>query len=43
MLKVVKTSEIQSVIGTEVGLSDWIVIDQERINKFAEATFATAK
>ena len=38
MLKVVKTSEIQSVIGTEVGLSDWIVIDQERIDKFAEAT-----
>ena len=37
MLKVVKTSEIQSVIGTEVGLSDWIVIDQERIDKFAEA------
>ena len=38
MLKVVKTSEIQSVIGTEVGLSDWIVIDQERIDKFADAT-----
>ena len=38
MLKVVKTSEIESVIGTEVGVSDWIVIDQERIDKFADAT-----
>ena len=38
MLKVVKTSEIESVIGTEVGVSDWIVINQERIDKFADAT-----
>ena len=38
MLKVVKTSEIESIIGTEVGVSDWIVIDQERIDKFADAT-----
>ena len=38
MLKEVKPSEIESVIGTEVGLSDWVKVDQERINKFAEAT-----
>ena len=38
MLKVVKPSEIDSVIGTEVGTSEWITIDQERINKFADAT-----
>ena len=38
MLKVVKPSEIDSVIGTEIGVSDWVTIDQERINKFAEAT-----
>ena len=38
MLKIIKPSEIESVIGTEVGLSDWIKIDQEQINKFAEAT-----
>ena len=38
MLKVVKTSEIESVIGTEVGVSDWVFIDQERIDKFADAT-----
>jgi acyl dehydratase len=38
MLKIVKPSEIKTVIGTEVGLSDWVKVDQERINKFAEAT-----
>ena len=38
MLTIVKPSEIESVIGTETGLSDWIKIDQEQINKFAEAT-----
>ena len=38
MLKVVKPTEIDSVIGTEVGTSEWITIDQERINKFADAT-----
>ena len=38
MLKVVKPSEIDLVIGTEVGTSEWVTIDQERINKFADAT-----
>ena len=38
MLKIIKPSEIDSVIGTETGLSEWITIDQEQINKFAEAT-----
>ena len=38
MLKVVKPSKIDSVIGTEIGVSDWVTIDQERINKFADAT-----
>ena len=38
MLKIVKPSEIDSVLGTEVGVSDWVTIDQERIDKFADAT-----
>ena len=38
MLKIVKPSEIDSVLGTEVGVSEWITIDQERIDKFADAT-----
>ena len=38
MMKVINPSEINSVIGTEVGVSDWVLIDQDRINKFADAT-----
>ncbi len=38
MMKVINPSEIDSIIGTEVGVSDWVLIDQDRINKFADAT-----
>ena len=38
MLKVVKLDEIDKVLGTEIGVSDWVKIDQDRINKFADAT-----
>ena len=31
-------NEIKSAIGTEIGVSDWIEVSQERINQFAEAT-----
>ena len=30
--------EIKSAVGTEIGVSDWIEVTQDRINKFAEAT-----
>ena len=30
--------EIKKFLGSEVGLSDWVVINQERINKFAKLT-----
>lgn len=30
--------EIKAAVGTEVGVSDWIEITQDRINKFAEST-----
>jgi acyl dehydratase len=30
--------EIRSAAGTEIGVSDWIEITQDRINRFAEAT-----
>ena len=30
--------EIESAVGTEVGVSDWVVVSQDRINRFAEAT-----
>src|SRR3954447_7779975 len=31
-------SEIKAAIGTEIGVSDWIEITQDRINQFAQAT-----
>lgn len=34
----VSFDELPSLAGQEVGVSDWVTIDQERINRFAEAT-----
>ena len=31
-------ADLESLAGQEVGVSDWHVIDQERVNKFADAT-----
>jgi acyl dehydratase len=31
-------SELKSAIGTEIGISEWVEITQDRINRFAEAT-----
>ena len=42
MMKVINPSEIDSVIGSEVGVSDWVLIDQDRINKFADATIGSS-
>ena len=33
-----KASELQSLIGSEIGLSKWILVDQARIDAFAEIT-----
>src|SRR6478752_7380661 len=30
--------ELRSLVGQEVGVSDWFTVDQARINAFAEAT-----
>jgi acyl dehydratase len=37
-MKFVKISEIASLVGSEVGVSDWIAVDQARINGFADVT-----
>ena len=38
-MHIIRTIEdAKALEGQEVGLSDWVVIDQERINRFAEAT-----
>jgi len=31
-------ADLRAAVGTELGVSDWIEIDQERIDRFAEAT-----
>lgn len=33
-----KTEDIAKLIGTEVGVSDWVDVSQERINQFADVT-----
>tara|TARA_A100001388_G_C28751744_1_gene492571 strand:+ start:110 stop:571 length:462 start_codon:yes stop_codon:yes gene_type:complete len=37
-MKTIKPDEINSYIGKEIGVSEWVTIDQEMINKFADAT-----
>lgn len=31
-------SQAESLVGQELGISDWVVIDQKRINEFADVT-----
>jgi len=31
-------AELESLVGEEVGVSDWFTIDQQRVNQFADAT-----
>ena len=33
-----KITDLESLVGQELGVSEWIVIDQERINLFAQAS-----
>jgi acyl dehydratase len=35
----ISLDELRARIGTEIGLSDWLLVDQELINRFADATF----
>ncbi len=37
-MKTVKDSDLEGLIGTEIGVSDWAVMDQDRINVFADVT-----
>jgi acyl dehydratase len=37
-MKTTTPSELQSLIGTEIGTSEWLEIDQGRIDTFAEVT-----
>lgn len=33
-----RLADLQSQVGQEIGVSDWVLVDQERINLFAQAT-----
>src|SRR3954470_12423033 len=37
-MPIASIEDIQSNVGSEVGLSDWILVDQARIDAFAEVT-----
>jgi acyl dehydratase len=37
-MKTVAATDLQSLIGTEIGTSEWITVDQDRINVFADVT-----
>jgi len=37
-MKIINPSELPGIVGTEVGLSEWIALEQERINTFADVT-----
>ena len=37
-MRQVPFAELNSLVGTEIGTSDWWLVDQARIDKFAEAT-----
>ena len=37
-MKVVNADQVKEFVGKETGLSDWIMIDQDRIDKFADVT-----
>ena len=37
-MPVVSKEELFGMVGQNVGTSEWMLIDQDRVNKFAEAT-----
>ncbi len=37
-MKIVATKDLAGLVGTDLGVSDWITIDQERVNQFADTT-----
>jgi acyl dehydratase len=38
MRRFAELRELQAMVGREIGLSDWMMIDQSRIDRFAETT-----
>ncbi len=38
MKRYARLSDLQALVGQEVGTSDWLTVDQDRIDRFAQAT-----
>lgn len=38
MFEMIPVEKLKTMIGQDNGISDWILIDQERVNRFADAT-----
>ena len=41
-MKTVDVNELESIKGQDLGHSDWMAIEQDRINQFADATGAVS-
>ena len=37
-IKTVSPDDFEALVGTKLGVSDWITLDQERVNQFADCT-----
>ena len=37
-MKTIKAADLQAAVGTDLGTSDWITIEQDRVNQFADVT-----
>jgi acyl dehydratase len=37
-MKTIKYADLSKHVGEEMGTSDWVKVDQDRVNKFADAT-----
>jgi len=37
-MKTITTSDLQGLVGTEIGTSGWVAVEQDRINQFADVT-----
>lgn len=37
-MKTVALKDLPSLVGQEIGVSDWLTVSQDRVNQFAEAT-----
>jgi len=37
-MKTIKAEDLQAAVGTDLGTSDWITVEQDRVNQFADVT-----